>query len=54
FRRRLLLPWKQLMSMTNSIGHGDYSNSYRPRPHHDEIATLVIALNTISEELSTL
>ena len=54
FRRRLLLPWQQLMSMANSIGHGDFSTRFRPRPHHDEIATLGIALNTMSEELSTL
>ncbi|WP_265331569.1 HAMP domain-containing protein [Proteus mirabilis] len=42
------------MSMANSIGHGDFSTRFRPRPHHDEIATLGIALNTMSEELSTL
>ncbi|MCK9782365.1 nitrate/nitrite two-component system sensor histidine kinase NarX [Proteus columbae] len=54
FRHRLLHPWKQLMTMANSIGHGDFSARFHQRTHHDEIATLGIALNTMSEELSTL
>ncbi|EST56855.1 nitrate/nitrite two-component system sensor histidine kinase NarX [Proteus hauseri] len=54
FRRRLLHPWQQLMTMANSIGHGDFSARFHQRTHHDEIATLGIALNTMSEELSTL
>ncbi|MCT8250035.1 nitrate/nitrite two-component system sensor histidine kinase NarX [Proteus faecis] len=54
FRRRLLHPWQQLMAMANSIGHGDFSARFHQRTHHDEIATLGIALNTMSEELSTL
>lgn len=54
FRHRLLHPWQQLMTMANSIGHGDFSARFHQRTHHDEIATLGIALNTMSEELSTL
>ncbi|MBG6028235.1 nitrate/nitrite two-component system sensor histidine kinase NarX [Proteus columbae] len=54
FRRRLLHPWQQLMAMANSIGHGNFSARFHQRTHHDEIATLGIALNTMSEELSTL
>lgn len=54
FRRRLLHPWQQLMTMANSIGHGNFSARFHQRTHHDEIATLGIALNTMSEELSTL
>lgn len=54
FRRRLLHPWQQLMAMANSIGHGNFSARFHQRAHHDEIATLGIALNTMSEELSTL
>ena len=54
FRRRLLHPWQQLMAMANSIGHGNFSTRFHQRTHHDEIATLGIALNTMSEELSTL
>lgn len=54
FRRRLLHPWQQLMEMANSIGHGNFSARFHQRDHHDEIATLGIALNTMSEELSTL
>lgn len=54
FRRRLLHPWQQLMTMANSIGHGNFTARFHQRTHHDEIATLGIALNTMSEELSTL
>ena len=54
FRRRLLLPWQQLMQMADLIGHGNFSTRFNQQDHHDEIATLGIALNTMSEELSTL
>lgn len=54
FRRRLLHPWQQLMKMANSIGHGNFSTRFEYHIHHDEISTLGIALNTMSEELSNL
>lgn len=51
-RRRLLRPWLQLITMANAIARGDFSHRYSLTRHRDEMGTLGLALNRMSQELS--
>ncbi|MFI8415732.1 nitrate/nitrite two-component system sensor histidine kinase NarX [Serratia sp. NPDC078593] len=53
-RRRLLHPWRQLVTMAIAVGHGDFSQRFAQRGHQDEMASLGGALNTMSDELSAM
>lgn len=53
-RRRLLHPWRQLVVMAQAVGHGDFSCRFSLHGHQDEMSSLGAALNTMSDELSTL
>nr|VUD31642.1 nitrate/nitrite sensor protein [Raoultella sp. NCTC 9187] len=50
-RARLLRPWKQLLEMARAISHRDFTQRVRIRGR-DEMATLGMALNNMSEELA--
>lgn len=51
-RRRLLLPWRQLVGMSHAIGRGDFTKRFSEGNAQDEMATLGAALNVMSGELS--
>ncbi|EMY3530338.1 two-component system sensor histidine kinase NarX [Yersinia ruckeri] len=51
-RRRLLRPWLQLIAMANAIARGDFSRRYTLTHNRDEMGTLGMALNRMSQELS--
>ncbi len=53
-RRRLLHPWRQLVAMALAVGRGDFSARFAQRGHQDEMSSLGGALNTMSDELSTM
>ncbi len=50
-RKRLLQPWKKLLSMANAIGRRNFSYQVK-LSGRDEMATLASALNTMSTELA--
>jgi two-component system nitrate/nitrite sensor histidine kinase NarX len=50
-RKRLLRPWRQLMTMANAIGQRDFRQRAQI-PGRDEMATLGHALNSMSAELA--
>ncbi|MEI7347610.1 nitrate/nitrite two-component system sensor histidine kinase NarX [Dickeya chrysanthemi] len=52
-RRRLLAPWRKLVSMAQAIGQGEFHQRVTPRSH-DEMGTLAQALNNMSDELSAM
>ncbi|MFP9228306.1 nitrate/nitrite two-component system sensor histidine kinase NarX [Pectobacterium cacticida] len=52
-RRRLLTPWRQLVSMAQAIGHGDFTQRIAISGH-DEMSTLGQVLNSMSDELSAM
>ncbi|MEH2921509.1 nitrate/nitrite two-component system sensor histidine kinase NarX [Samsonia erythrinae] len=52
-RRRLLTPWRHLVSMTKAIGRGDFTQ--RVTIHgQDEMSTLGQVLNSMTDELSAM
>lgn len=51
-RHRLLHPWRQLVTLSQAIGGGDFSRRFEPGNAQDEMATLGAALNAMSHELS--
>ncbi len=51
-RRRLLHPWRQLVSMSQAIGQGNFSQRFQQTDHQDEMAILGSTLNAMSSELS--
>ncbi|MGW1442911.1 nitrate/nitrite two-component system sensor histidine kinase NarX [Serratia rhizosphaerae] len=53
-RRRLLHPWRQLVTMAMAVGRGDFSRRFPQRGRQDEMASLGGALNGMSDELSTM
>lgn len=53
-RRRLLHPWRQLVTMALAVGRGDFSARFAQCGHQDEMSSLGGALNTMSDELSTM
>ncbi|NWC65625.1 nitrate/nitrite two-component system sensor histidine kinase NarX [Cedecea sp. P7760] len=50
-RKRLLRPWRQLLAMATAIGQRDFTRRVNVRGR-DEMATLGIALNSMSSELA--
>ncbi|WP_409308696.1 nitrate/nitrite two-component system sensor histidine kinase NarX [Pectobacterium sp. B1J-3] len=52
-RRRLLTPWRRLVSMAQAIGHGDFTQRVAINGH-DEMSTLAKVLNSMSDELSAM
>lgn len=50
-RSRFLTPWRQLLSMSESVGKGDFSQRYS-MTRNDEMGVLGQTLNTMSDELS--
>lgn len=50
-RRRLLHPWRQLVSMSQTIGQGNFSQRFQQTTHQDEMAILGSTLNAMSSEL---
>ncbi|HEY3986440.1 nitrate/nitrite two-component system sensor histidine kinase NarX [Cedecea sp.] len=50
-RRRLLRPWRKLLAMATAIGQRDFTQRVNVRGR-DEMATLGIALNSMSSELA--
>lgn len=53
-RRRILHPWRQLVSMSKAIGEGDFNQRFHQTSRQDEMASLGAALNTMSAQLSDL
>ncbi len=50
-RSRFLTPWRQLLSLSESVGKGDFSQRYNIT-RNDEMGVLGQTLNTMSDELS--
>lgn len=54
-RQRLLHPWRQLLTMAQAVGQGNFSGRFTPPSRrHDEMASLGYALNSMSDELSAM
>ena len=52
FRHRIYYPWIKLSAMVNAIGHKDFSQRFPENKRQDELNSLGIILNQMSDELS--